>query len=190
MPHLRITGGKARGKKILVPDVKEVRPSSDRARTTLFNWLMAFTPAIKSLDLFAGSGILSLETLSRGAQEAHLVEKHDKVIKPLQQLANSWEHGKIHPYASDCLKWLSEQKNLAPFDRIFVDPPFDQPQLLQQTLDSLAKHNYLSMEGALYFERDKQAEIQIPEIFEPYREKRFGNVIGTLLILKQHEIHS
>ncbi|MEJ2681324.1 MAG: 16S rRNA (guanine(966)-N(2))-methyltransferase RsmD [Gammaproteobacteria bacterium] len=184
MSHVRITGGQACGQKIRVPDVKMVRPSPDRARTTLFNWLMPFTQGIRVLDLYAGSGILSYEALSRGASEAHLVDINKKVNTHLNHCAKTWTYGHIHIYLADCQKWLLHHAHLGPFDLIFLDPPFHQNTLLQRSLEHIQQQRYLAKNGFIYTERAQQAAPPTVSNFSVYREKRFGTVIGTLYIEK------
>lgn len=181
MSQVRITGGKARGRKIQVPNVRGVRPSPDRARTTLFNWLMPFPQSARVLDLFAGSGILGFEALSRGAQEACFVDLHKKVCAQLQSLIKQWPHGQAKVYTGDTCKWLSHHAQLGPFELIFLDPPFHQPELLEKCLQLIQDLGYLDADGAIYFERAQQAKVDIPQGFIIHREKRFGSVIGTLL---------
>lgn len=182
MSQVRITGGMARGRKIQVPNIRGVRPSPDRARTTLFNWLMSFPQQQRVLDLFAGSGILGFEALSRGAQEAHFVDLHKKVCAHLQRLAQQWPQTTSKVHTADTCKWLSHHAQLGPFDMIFLDPPFHQPELLEKCLTLIERHGYCDPQGVIYFERAQHAKVIIPKGFHIHREKKFGAVIGTLLL--------
>lgn len=121
---VRIIGGHWRGTKLPVPDVEGLRPSADRVRETVFNWLQAVLPGSRVLDLFAGSGALALEALSRGAAEAHLVERDARACEVLRASVARLEAGdKAHVHQADALAWLRAPLH-GRFDIVFVDPPF------------------------------------------------------------------
>lgn len=121
---VRIVGGRWRGTRLPVADAPGLRPTSDRARETLFNWLQPVLPGARVLDLFAGSGALGLEALSRGAREALLVERDPQVADALQASVE-----KLHArdeaavVRADTLSWLRAPLH-GRFDIVFVDPPF------------------------------------------------------------------
>ena len=120
---VRIIGGDWRGTRLPVADREGLRPTADRVRETLFNWLQPVLPGARVLDLFAGTGALGLEAVSRGAREAVLVERDPQLADGLRQLAATLPGGeRAQVVCADALVWL----RTAPggFDLAFVDPPF------------------------------------------------------------------
>ena len=147
--QVRIIGGRWRGTRLAVADVAGLRPSTDRARETLFNWLQMLVPGARVLDLFAGSGALGLESLSRGAREAVLVERDPAVAQTLRSIVE-----RLHAEAeakvvrADALSFLQAPLH-GRFDVVFVDPPFG-ARLWPQVLASLPP--WLADEAWLYLE--------------------------------------
>lgn len=123
--RVRIIGGRWRGTRLPVPDRPGLRPTSDRVRETLFNWLQPQLPGARVLDLFAGSGALGLEALSRGAASAQLIEADPQLALGLKMLGERLDAGnRLHVHAGDALPWLRAAP-VAAFDIAFVDPPFE-----------------------------------------------------------------
>ena len=122
---VRIIGGRWRGTRLPVPEHPGLRPTSDRVRETLFNWLQPQLPGARVLDLFAGSNALGLEALSRGAASAQLVEADARLASGLVQMGQQLDAGeRLAVHAGDALAWLRGPQDNA-FDIAFVDPPFD-----------------------------------------------------------------
>ncbi|WP_027081484.1 16S rRNA (guanine(966)-N(2))-methyltransferase RsmD [Luteimonas mephitis] len=122
---VRIIGGRWRGTRLPVPDLPGLRPTSDRARETLFNWLQPVLPGARVLDLFAGSGALGLEALSRGASEALLVERDPGLAESLRTTVERLHAGdEAKPVRADALSLLHAPLH-GRFDVVFVDPPFE-----------------------------------------------------------------
>ncbi|SRR5690606_30815878 len=123
--EVRIIGGRWRGTRLPVTDVSGLRPTSDRVRETLFNWLMPALPGARVLDLFAGSGALGLEALSRGAGAAVLVERDPAAAAALGDSVQRLQ-AQAQVIQADALRWLAspEAAGAGPFDIAFVDPPF------------------------------------------------------------------
>ena len=147
--QVRIIGGRWRGTRLAVPDVAGLRPSSDRVRETLFNWLQPVVAGARVLDLFAGSGALGLEALSRGAREALLVEREAVVVETLhatvERLNAGGEANVVH---ADALAFLRAPLH-GRFDIVFVDPPFDSglwPQVLASLPPWLGDESWLYLE--------------------------------------------
>ncbi|KRG69097.1 16S rRNA (guanine(966)-N(2))-methyltransferase RsmD [Pseudoxanthomonas dokdonensis] len=137
--QVRIIGGRWRGSKLTVADSPGLRPSSDRVRETLFNWLGPGLPGANVLDLFAGSGALGLEAISRGASHATLVERDPALAHSLRQVVERLDAGaQVQVAATDALAWL-RQTPARRFDIVFVDPPFA-AQLWQPAIDGIAAH--------------------------------------------------
>jgi 16S rRNA (guanine966-N2)-methyltransferase len=120
---VRIIGGEWRGTRLPVVDRDGLRPTADRVRETLFNWLQPMLPGARALDMFAGTGALGLEAASRGAHEAALVERDPRLAEDLRLLAAKLPGGdRVQVVCADALTWL--RTAAGEFDLIFVDPPF------------------------------------------------------------------
>lgn len=131
MPRIRITGGRWRSRLIQVPDAEAgqaLRPTPDRVRETLFNWLGQDLSGLRCLDLFAGSGILGFEAASRGADHVCLVEAHAATFRRLQaaalQLGGNEQPGPLEFKRTDALKFLAATQQS--YDLVFLDPPYHQ----------------------------------------------------------------
>ncbi|AVY67295.1 16S rRNA (guanine(966)-N(2))-methyltransferase RsmD [Xanthomonas translucens pv. undulosa] len=125
--QVRIIGGRWRNTRLPVPDLPGLRPTSDRVRETLFNWLLPALPGARVLDLFAGSGALGLEAVSRGAASACLVERDPALAAGLRaSIARLQAQVQIQVVQDDALRWLAapDASAGAPADIAFVDPPF------------------------------------------------------------------
>lgn len=147
--RVRIIGGHWRGTRLPVPNKPGLRPTSDRVRETLFNWLQAQLPGARVLDLFAGSGALGLEAVSRGAAQAHLVESDSDLVQALratvQRLAAV---DRVHVHGIDARRFLAEWAGPR-FDIAFVDPPFNS-NLWAEVLAAL--EGKIATNGWLYVE--------------------------------------
>jgi 16S rRNA (guanine966-N2)-methyltransferase len=153
--HVRIIGGRWRGTRLPVADAPGLRPSSDRVRETLFNWLMPMLPGARVLDLFAGSGALGLEAVSRGARESILVEREPGLAQSLRQTAERLRAGQaVHVVQADALQWLRVPM-LGRFDLVFLDPPFE-AQSWRDALSLLPP--WLADDAWLYVESPAEAE--------------------------------
>ena len=147
---IRIIGGHWRGRKLDVPDAPGLRPTGDRARETLFNWLGPRVIGAQCLDLFAGSGALGLEALSRGAASATLVERSPVVTQAIARQIASWPGAdKARLVTADVLSWLDRAGET--YSLVFVDPPFDQA-LQEDVLRGLIEHQLLGEGGLVYLE--------------------------------------
>jgi len=123
--QVRIIGGRWRGTRLPVAHQPGLRPSADRVRETLFNWLQPVLADARALDLFAGSGALGLESLSRGAREAMLVERDPGIAEQLRQSVQRLDAGgEAHVVRADAVPFLRAPMH-GRFDIVFVDPPFD-----------------------------------------------------------------
>lgn len=120
--RVRIIGGRWRGRRIAFPDIAGVRPTPDRVRETLFNWLTPYLDGVRVLDLFAGSGILGFEALSRGASSVTAVENHRLVARRLRDSALDLDAVDFDILVTDSVAFL-DAKGVRPFDLVFVDPP-------------------------------------------------------------------
>ncbi len=150
---VRIIGGTLRGSKLVVPNVEGLRPSPDRVRETLFNWLQPSLPGAHVLDLFAGTGALSIECLSRGAAQVHACERDGMLAKKIQaEAARLKVHAQLKVHAVTAEHFLRSSMLAAnSLDLIFVDPPFALDPW-QSTLDIIAELSILKPNGLIYLE--------------------------------------
>ena len=150
MGKIRIIGGMQRGRKIVVPDMPTLRPTSDRMRETLFNWLGQDLETKTCLDLFAGSGILGIEAASRGAKWVDFIEAHSKTGRILQENLINLQITNAKVQIGKAETFL--QKASGCYDIVFCDPPFFQSQIDQ--LLSLIKP-FIHRDSIIYLETEK-----------------------------------
>lgn len=166
---VRVIGGRWRGSKLPVADSAGLRPSSDRVRETLFNWLMPALPGARVVDLFAGSGALGFEAVSRGAASAVLVEREAKVAANLRAGVEKLRAAdSVQVVQNDALAWLPQQAD-AGFDIAFVDPPFAL-DLWQPALDALLPK--LAPGAWLYLESAPEFAPRLPADWALHRDGR------------------
>jgi 16S rRNA (guanine966-N2)-methyltransferase len=173
--QLRLIGGRHRGRRLSFPDQPGLRPTSDRVRETLFNWLAPLIEGARCLDLFAGSGALGFEALSRGAGEVVLVERAAVVARQLRINAETLGATNLRVHQADALAVI-ETSPEAPFDLVFLDPPFAEG-LLAPAIARLDRHGWLASEARVYLEAPLQAGFPpLPESWELIRDKTAGQV--------------
>lgn len=173
---VRISAGVWRSRLLRFPDALALRPTPDRVRQTLFNWLGQELHGMACLDLFAGSGALGFEALSRGAATLVMVEQNPAVHRALTENARLLDAQGAQILREDALQFLG--RNRQPFDVIFLDPPFGQ-NWLDRLLPQLAQH--LKPGGVVYVEAE--AELQAPNGWNIHKYGRAGNVHYHLLKL-------
>jgi 16S rRNA (guanine966-N2)-methyltransferase len=176
---VRINAGTWRSRILKFPDVEGLRPTPDRVRQTLFNWLGQDLTGQTCLDLFAGTGVMSFEALSRGAAEVVLVEKSQLAYKALVENKQLLNAAHAHILAQDALQFLSA--NRQQFNLIFLDPPYQQ-QWLPKILPQLALH--LQTDGLVYVEAEYALESDTA--WEVLKAGKAGNVFYHLL-KSQHD---
>jgi len=180
--EVRIIGGKWRGRKLKFPDAKGLRPSQDRARETLFNWITPWIIDARVLDLFAGSGVLGFEALSRGAQCADLVENSARAAAALAATKQLLDADAATVQRGDALDFLTRRPvTQNPYDLVFIDPPFAS-LLAAKALDLLLKHQLLAADALVYLETPRQADdIWNAQDWVVFRDKAFGDSRALLL---------
>ena len=156
MSSLRIIGGKWRGRKISFYDKANVRPSPSRVRETLFNWLQSEIRGARCLELYAGSGILSAEALSRGADQVTLVEKSKLIYQYLTSTFSALPCSNYELISDTAAKFLKQDH--AVYDIIFIDPPFNSGEL-KKILAQLLNLGVIHMRGIIYVESNKPLEL-------------------------------
>ena len=149
MSTVRITGGQWRSRRLRVIDAPGLRPTPDRVRETLFNWLGQHLDGATCLDLFSGSGVLGFETASRGARHVVLVERHPRVYATLQQHIALFAAKNMEAVCADGVKFAQTCQNL--FDIVFMDPPYEQGWLSRM---APLLPRILSPSGQLYIEAE------------------------------------
>ncbi len=177
---LRIIGGNWRGRKITFPEHDGIRPTGDRVRETLFNWLMHDIRGSDCLDLFAGSGVLSIEALSRGANHVTLIENNDSASAGISQNLSllDADPNTFNNIRTDAIDWLGRCDT--GFDLVFIDPPFAS-DLLPAVLNHLA--NRQIARKFIYVETPEKLETSdLPDQWSLYRQKRTGSVHYSLCI--------
>jgi 16S rRNA (guanine966-N2)-methyltransferase len=177
--EIRIIGGRLRGRRIAVPDAPGLRPTPDRVRETLFNWLAPHLAGARVLDLFAGTGALGLEAFSRGAAEVTLVEQQRVVLAALRESLQRLGIAQIQVIADDALAFLAGDG--AQYDLILLDPPFA-AGLLLPALQAVVRYRRLAPGGLCYVEQPRDAEPPaLPEGWNLHRSGYAGEVGYYLL---------
>ena len=174
---LRIIGGEWRSRQLPIIELDGLRPTTDRVRETVFNWLSFEIPGARCLDLFSGSGALGLEALSRGAKECTFVELNRSVAQQIERNLSTLQASNGTVHNTDALSFL--QANPAPLDVIFLDPPF-RKGLLEQVLPKLDER-WLAANAYIYIERESEAQLsQLPDHWQLKKEKRAGQLTFAL----------
>ena len=179
--HVRIIGGLYRGKKLSFPDIEGLRPTPDRVRETLFNWLMFEVRGAHCLDAFAGSGALGFEALSRGAAQVLLVEASQIACQSLKRHAESFKSPAIQVLSGDALRYL-ETTNVS-YDLIFLDPPFAS-DAMTHCLQRIETSQVLKPGGLLYTESPSPLQLD-QTIWLERKAKKAGQVYYALYEKKE-----
>ena len=156
-----------------------LRPTPDRVRETLFNWLAPTLPGCRCLDLFAGSGALGIEALSRGAAELVLVENRRAQASRLQQHLTALDaRAQTQVVRADALRWLASA-DTPPFDLVLLDPPFA-AGLLTPACKALEAHRRLQNNALIYLESARSEQLELPSNWTLIRDKTAGRVAYRL----------
>jgi len=180
---IRLIAGQWRGRRLPVQDSTGLRPTTDRVRETLFNWLMHQVHGSQCLDLFAGTGALGLESLSRGAAYVQFVEANRSVAQMLNQnielLQANRETTKAEVANQDALLFLDKTPGRQ-YDLVFLDPPFES-ELLEPAINLLHQYQWLSNRASVYIEQGgKQPPSVVPKSWTLYRQGRAGQSVYFL----------
>jgi 16S rRNA (guanine966-N2)-methyltransferase len=172
--ELRIIGGEWRGRKIRFPAITGLRPTPDRVRETLFNWLAPVITGSRCLDLFAGSGALGLEALSRGAAHVSFIERDRDAARQLAVTARALAPARSAVHQGDALAWLAGPAAAA--DIAFVDPPYG-AALLPEAIQALESRAWLAPAAFIYLEAPAKAgPPALPATWSLHRTGRAGAV--------------
>ena len=172
---VRIIAGAWRGRRISFPELPGLRPTPDRVRETLFNWLQHSIAGTRCLDLFAGSGAIGLEAISRGAREVVFVESAQQAARALQeQLVRFGGQAKGRVMEMGAGRFL--RTTTAPFDVVFLDPPFGQ-DALSEYVPLLDAGGWVGVGSMVYLENEKKAGVPgLPPHWEVLKSKSAGEV--------------
>lgn len=171
--RVRIVAGQLRGSRLDVPDAPGLRPTPDRVRETVFNWLAPWTEGARVLDLFAGTGALGIEALSRGAAEVIFVERDAALADALRMNLERLKQPQGYVVRGDGLAEIAALDGS--FDIIFLDPPFA-AGLWCAAAEALEAHGRLQTGTFIYVEAPTSTSLALPPDWQPYREGRAGAV--------------
>ena len=178
--QLRVIGGQWRGRKLTFPDRPGLRPTGDRVRETLFNWVGHTLQGAQCLDLFAGSGALGIEALSRGAAHCDFIDTDREAVASIDhhlERLDAQHVGATHCHTAS--EFLGAAHSV--WDVVFVDPPFD-ARVGEATLTLLLTGGHITLDSWVYFETSRSNPEAVPEThYEIFREKTAGDVRYQLL---------
>ncbi|MEZ5570561.1 MAG: 16S rRNA (guanine(966)-N(2))-methyltransferase RsmD [Halioglobus sp.] len=181
---VRIIGGIWRGRKLAFTPSEGLRPTGDRIRETLFNWLAPELRGARCVDLFTGSGALGLEALSRGAVHCDFVDSASRVISTVQQhlkTLDAQDRGLCH----QCTAQQFLENAPTPYDIVFIDPPF-KLQLVEPVLNTLVQRSLLLNDALVYIETAASESLPaMPSNWSKHREKSSGGVSYRLFRIAQ-----
>ena len=172
--EIRIIGGKWKGKKIYFDLNDDLRPTPDRAKETLFNWLGQDLNKMYCLDLFSGTGALGFEAFSRGAEKVTFVERNKEYLQKIKNVyLEMSEKADCDFFCAECLEWIQNNNSRTKYDLIFIDPPFNK-NLIHDLLAAILEKELLSKNGQIYFEFEKKLDLEIPESLNLIKKKSLG----------------
>ena len=176
---VRIIGGVWRGRRLPVPELEGLRPTGDRVRETLFNWLQTSLKDAVVADLFAGSGALGIEAASRGAISVTLVEQSRMACESIKSSLTNLGAKQVTLIKTDALAWLTG--NVPKLDVVFIDPPFGS-ELEGKALQALKSGNCMKNNGLVYIETNRGSPpLPLATDWSVQKEKTIGEVKMTLL---------
>lgn len=173
--QLRIIAGVWRGRKLSFPSVEGLRPTGDRIRETLFNWLAPEIQGARCLDLFAGSGALGIEALSRGAETSMMIERDTNAAAQLKMNLELLNTDKGTVLNDNALTILHKGNLAEPYQIVFIDPPF-QLRLWQVVIEALEMGSWLADNATIYIESGRDIEYHPPVNWQLHRDKHSGAV--------------
>jgi len=183
--QLRIIAGKWRGRKLQFPEVAHLRPTPDRVRETVFNWLQPYIGGARCLDLFAGSGALSFESLSRGADYVTMIELDNSAAQQLQLHVKTLSADNAEVQKKSAQQYLIQTKQQ--YDIVFIDPPY-QAALWTEIAELLVEQDVLADNAMIYLEcPSKQAFPKLPSHWHILKDKTAGDVRYCLLTVDAGE---
>lgn len=186
--QLRLIAGVWRGSKLNFADGDGLRPTSERVRETLFNWLAPHIKGAHCLDLFAGSGALAFEALSRGAATAYAIDTNRQAVAIMQSEARRLGAHQLSVCSADALRWLASQPlahGESRFNIVFLDPPFAS-DFLPEVVVTLEQSGLLAVDARIYIELPGEADLPaMPAHWQLLKQRRAGNVQYLLFVVEQ-----
>ena len=185
---IRIISGQWKGRKVEVLDAEGLRPTTDRARETLFNWLMFDVQGARCLDLFAGSGVLGLECLSRGAKFVQFVEVNQGSATQLKRTLEAFKaEGDAVKVTQQSFESVLAKPENEPYDLVFLDPPF-KSEYLASAIELLSQPGWLAESAVIYIEQSSIADaIKVPNGWAEHRRKKSGQSLSVLYRLESSD---
>ena len=181
--QLRIIGGTHRSRLVPFPDRDGLRPTGDRVRETLFNWLRPEVAGARCLDLFAGSGALGFEALSRGADSVTLLDSDANVVRQLRENAENLGFDGAVIEQARAADWLARPGHQGEFDIAFLDPPFAE-ELLYESCRALQENGVMKPGAQVYLENESPLlEDKLPACWQAIKLKSAGNVHFGLYVI-------
>jgi 16S rRNA (guanine966-N2)-methyltransferase len=185
--RVRIIGGQWRSRVLQFPETPGLRPTGDRVRETLFNWLQFQITGARCLDLFAGSGVLGFEAISRGATRVTSLETDSKAAAAIRANCHLLGTDKLDLVQTPALDWLQHATNPTQHDIVFLDPPFA-AGLHEHCCALLEERGWLASGALVYIEASQApSSFKLPATWTLQREKRAGEVYYSLFRASQHQ---
>jgi 16S rRNA (guanine966-N2)-methyltransferase len=184
---LRIIGGQWRGRKLEFMAVDCLRPTPDRVRETLFNWVQPYISGARCLDLFSGSGALGLEALSRDAESVTFVDLNNVTSRQLQSNLQLLKCQSAEVIQADVMQWLESRiTDMEPrYDMVFMDPPF-RKDMVAECCQLLESHNLLAENAIIYVETESElSHPDVPANWKEHRSKTTGQVSYRLYMREE-----
>ena len=175
---VRIMGGEWRGRRIKVSSSKSLRPTPGRIRETLFNWIGADISGMRVLDLFAGTGVLGFEALSRGAESAVFIEKNRKIAERLRESCHQFDLSaeRARVFCAESMSWL--RRDQSNWNLVYVDPPFHRHELYERVLPILRDRSNAT--DLVYVEFNRRMPLEFCG-FQTWKSSEVGEVRFALL---------
>ena len=171
---MRVISGTAGGRRLKTLDGDATRPTTDKVKEALFSIIQNYIPGATVLDLFAGSGSLGIEAVSRGAQKAVLVDKSRNALSVIRQNVSALSFGECtEVIGADALGFIETTDKL--FDIIFIDPPYS-AGLYPKVFDGILKHGILKRDGILCIEYNNTVSFELPPQYEVFKTRQYGNI--------------
>lgn len=177
--QIKIIGGSLKGSKLFFKSSSNLRPTANKLRETLFNWLQFDIEGMNCLDSFAGTGALGIEAISRGAKHVTFLEKTPRVVKDLKKNIDRLSLKKLsNVEMTNAFQWI-QNNSMMDFDLLMFDPPF-YDQRIEKFMNNLVLKE-LKKDGLVYFEKSTFDKLYIPNEFEVLKSKKIGDAEGILM---------
>ena len=185
---MRVISGTAGGRRLKTLDGNATRPTADKVKEALFSIIQNYIPSATVLDLFAGSGSLGIEAVSRGAENAVLVDTSRAALSVIRQNVSALSfEGSTEVFGMDALSFIENTDKL--FDIIFIDPPYS-AGLYSKVFEGILKHNVLKKGGILCIEYNNTVSFDLPKEYEVFKTRQYGSIFLMFAKIKEDEYGS